>query len=272
MMTYYAGSPEGPWHAAKKNFLFLPSVESAYFARFFRGKSNELLVTHQSYSHANTSYDTCTHPGFGICTYIAPYKKAVADAEGTLRLAWWPANDRFKGAVQAVEVNATSGFLTPPIDLKAGVIVEVRVILPATGAPPAGQPGFAFETEGGGLLVLATDSAGRGTLTNGTSSVYIWDRELGLVPGAKVALRLLYRRDMVELYLEDILLVLYLLPRCTGNLKLVHMSHTGDSTRRWAFNGSQSSGGKGPLGLGLGQGPPAAIDTTNLTRGPLGPS
>jgi hypothetical protein len=91
------------------------------------------------------------------------------------------------------------------------------------------------------------------------------------------ALNLLYRRDMVELYLEDIPLVLYLLPRCTGNLKPVHMAHTGDSTRRWAFSGSQKAapvvsslglfgswgGGKAPLGLG--QGPPICVYSADLT-------
>jgi hypothetical protein len=89
---------------------------------------------------------------------------------------------------------------------------------------------------------------------------------------------------MVELYLEDILLVLYLLDRGvpTGNPRLskVHMAHTDtdDSTRRWEFIGSQSSARRlarrwgfwelgrrqGPFGSGTGGGGPLSYRGSDL--------
>ena len=54
------------------------------------------------------------------------------------------------------------------------------------------------------------------------SLITTWDRDLAakLQPGASVTTRLLYRHDMVELYVEDYLLALYLLPPTTGRVAL----------------------------------------------------
>ena len=138
---------------------------------------------------------------------------------------WWPAKENFKGATQAGKINTTSGSFLPPVDLKIGVIIEARVTLPAKGAALNFQPGFAFGLESGGSLRMVIDAVGRGTLVNSTTAIcmgvgagvlatslpqpghqgsangaqsgeviHIWDRELGLLPGAEVMLRLLYRR------------------------------------------------------------------------------
>ena len=74
MVAYSADAPEGPFYAATKNLAVLTG--SCYFARFNRARgSDEVLVTHQSYSHAGH-------------TYIAPYKVADVDDEGTLRFKY----------------------------------------------------------------------------------------------------------------------------------------------------------------------------------------
>ena len=47
-----------------------------------------------------------------------------------------------------------------------------------------------------------------------------WDRDLAsnFHPGEKVNVRLLYRSDMIELYLEDYLMVVYSFVNATGSI------------------------------------------------------
>jgi hypothetical protein len=115
MVTYSADSPEGPYYAATKNYAVLTG--NCYFARFFRGvNQSEVLVTHQAFSHAGH-------------TYIAPYKVADVDAEGTLRFKWWHQNEGLKGP-------PLSAPLATAVNVSEGVVLEATsVVLPA--APPA---------------------------------------------------------------------------------------------------------------------------------------
>ena len=109
-----------------------------------------------------------------------------------------------------------------------------------------GDPGFVFNVTGhggdgggdGGLYRVTVDHAGvcniatpaddgnnvddayrsKGGSTRGAPSGPLrWDRDLvGLSVGDKVTVRLLYRRDMLELYLNDYLLPVYLMANTTG--------------------------------------------------------
>ena len=88
MVSYNASAASGPYYAAIKNHVVLPSANSCYFARFFYSAEGELLVTHQAYSHEGR-------------TYVSPFKRAVVDDAGTLRFGWWARNERLKGAEQA---------------------------------------------------------------------------------------------------------------------------------------------------------------------------
>lgn len=89
MMAFRADAPQGPYTPALRNFNVLPGG-SCYFARFFRtvtdSLSGDLLVTHQSFARET--------PG----TFVAPYKLAVVDPDGALRLHWWPGNDALRGS------------------------------------------------------------------------------------------------------------------------------------------------------------------------------
>ena len=100
-------------------------------------------------------------------------------------------------------------------------MVEATLALTANDLPagnPVALPGFVLEhtdgtatfaaiTANGTCVVgdLATPSTRTGVVKEG------WDRELPLGPGATVTLRLLYRRDMFELYVNDYLLPVYLI-------------------------------------------------------------
>ena len=214
-------------------------------------------MTHQTYSHVGR-------------TYVSPFKRAVVDDEGTLRFSWWEANEGLKG-----------GELTPPepsgralskANRSVGVILEATVKLPPADAADTSQrPGFVIETTGGGAIVAAVSSTGLITLatvanasapTNATIVEWgTFDRNLDLMPGTTVSLRLLLRRDMLELYLDDLLFPVYLIgsvpalpaPATTGRVGLLptaaglvsaarlwNMSLPGDGEHAHAASGSVS--------------------------------
>ena len=57
--------------------------------------------------------------------------------------------------------------------------------------------------------------------------------------GAKVEVRLLYRRDMLELYVNDLLLPVYLMPTSTGRVRLAASAASGQAppdVRRWTMS------------------------------------
>ena len=226
MIVYSAAQPGGPFIGARKNKVILPAAKSCYFARFFRGPNMELLVTHQSFSHVGR-------------TFIAPYKAVDLDSEGTMRLVWWAKNEKLKGSQLPATTNST-GFFTPPVNVSVGAVFEATFHLPAARAPLLQWPGFLLSQQGAGATLVALDAAGRCVIANVTSAVtptnpaveFTWNREVDLwVSGAAVRVRLLYRRDMLELYVDDILLPVFLMPRGTGEVRLTNAKAPG--VRRW---------------------------------------
>ena len=131
MVAYSADHPEGPFYAATTNYEVLTG--NCYFARFFRGENqSEVLVTHQSYSHAGK-------------TYIAPYKHADVDSAGTLRFKWWAQNEGFKGTplhplgLDHVDSQQHDGFFLDPVNVSEGVVLEVPSLVLPTQAPAVGK-------------------------------------------------------------------------------------------------------------------------------------
>ena len=232
----------------------LPSAHSCYFARFFYGADQELLVSHQTYSHAGR-------------TYVSPFKRADVDDEGTLRFAWWEGNERLKGAevTVAADPHAPCYFQTAT-NVSVGAVLEATVTLPpADAASWLEWPGFVIELRGGSALLIAVGPAGRVSLAtapnvsapacfaNATAVQWhrpriepatftssqkvpapcrlswshgrrrgVFDRQLpGMAPGVAVSLRVLYRRDMLEVYLNDFLFPVYLMPPSRGRVGLI---------------------------------------------------
>ena len=77
---------------------------------------------------------TCYSPFYGPNlttpdTNKAPYKAVDVDAEGTLRLTFWHANENLKGA-DLPTTKRISGFLEPPANLTTGIILEAYFPLP----------------------------------------------------------------------------------------------------------------------------------------------
>lgn len=270
MVTYSAAHPTGPYVAATKNYAILSG--SCYFARFFRGPSMELLVTHQSFSHQGR-------------TYIAPYKEAAVDDDGVMRMMYWPANDGFKAEeVPTTKSKTNPAYMAHAANVSRGMVLEADVIIPPASAAGniSSWPGFVFEMLGGAgtsvtvvavgptgscaVYTLASPSADesvqplnlmadkdeRGAFARksettrrrrstsassssnrqraanaaasavahevaaaanaATSSTATWDRDLDLEAGSQHAVKILYRRDMLELYLDGVLLPVFLMP------------------------------------------------------------
>lgn len=203
----------------KKNYLVLSG--SCYFARFFRSKSNELLVTHQSYSHLGR-------------TYIAPYKSVNVDQEGVLRFKFWKANENLKGSSFDVVQSPTDPYFQNVLDVSEGVIFETSLKLPIKSpSNPLLWSGFIIEmgTAKQNKTVTFISINDEGVCNIGeinspydvnATSIHTWNRELGLSEGKIVSIRLLYRRDMLELYLEDFLLPVYLISKkSSGRVGLI---------------------------------------------------
>ena len=187
MVSYNASAASGPYYAAIKNHVVLPSANSCYFARFFYSAEGELLVTHQAYSHEGR-------------TYVSPFKRAVVDDAGTLRFGWWARNERLKGAEQAPP--EPRGAALSLVNRSVGAIIEATLRLPPAAASPADAarlPGFVIETAGGGGVIATVDALGRVVLSlvrdaaapaNATAVQWgTFDRDVALPAGAAVAVR-----------------------------------------------------------------------------------
>lgn len=216
MVTLIADTPEGPFHAAKKNSRLLSG--HTYFARFFPSPDG-LLVNHHSIARDGW-------------VYFAPLKSTVIDDDGTLRLGWWKRNDALKGEPVPVQMAerqegeaGTITMLGNAFDVEAGLIMEGSVVMP--------QP---EQTQAVGLYVECGKDQGAAVLIGGNGAVQLGkiggdglgfavekqvDREMHF--GNPVCFRLLLQHSLLEFYLDDILIECFSLPAAaTGRIGLLH--------------------------------------------------
>ena len=214
-----------------------------YFARFWLrydvpdpSSPPELLVVHQSYSQS-------IH-----MVYLAPLKLAVVDAEGTMRLHYWPKNDLLKGPalppakLALGEADTASGerVIVAPLNNRNGTILEGKLATCGAGgamvfhsvpAPPALAPPFPpvaspppppppplpvdyeIAVDAALLMTVSTITAG-GSGGGGRRTVLdTFDRGMPVpVAGAGCTFKLLLRGSMVELYVNDVLTAPIALP------------------------------------------------------------
>ncbi len=205
MWTFVADRPEGPFKATKHNHALLTSRVRAnsYFARFFP-TAGGMLVNHHSIPREGD-------------VAMAPLKRAVVDAKGTLRLGWWEGNEALKGE----EVDPWAEF-----DMERGIVVEGRM---------GGQIGVVGEDGCGTMMVLRdgaveyreVDAEGR-VEEPGQNTI---EREVEF--GEEAAFRLLVRWGMTELYVDDVLVECYSLP----TLRLGRTAEAGVAgVKAWAMS------------------------------------
>jgi hypothetical protein len=222
--TMIADSPFGPFRPAPRNRRVLVG-NNAYFIGFAETPDG-LLANHHVWE---VDWD---HELVGVVadqTYLAPLKRVVWDEDGTLRLRWWEGNDQAKGTridvvVAPAESSTIPTMVDADLDVEEVVILEGTFALPSTAdAPRVGLYCEGDDTNGAALLVDhrgvveygAIGSDGSGFVADGHV-----DREVEF--GSNVRFRLIRKRRLTELYLDDHLMSCYCLPSLgTGRIGLI---------------------------------------------------
>ena len=293
--TFVAAAPGGPYTLAPRNSAIIGSCqyghspEYTYYHRFFHAPDG-VLTHYQQYDKAHWKREPGTH------CYMSPFKRMVVDpVDNTLRMAWWAANDALKIAPAAAHVLGTTR-----LELRSirGTIVEGSVRWGDTlggfcfpyydttgggggvgGGAKKTRPGTAFVASfmgfnGTHMLTgesTAADCAPTAAALVMNDSLGVADtapepsRGLPLRQGLSVPFRLMFRRGMYDLYLQDFLIQSYALPvggvpySSTQELRLVG-SWANDGTtqlRSWGLKLSDASPTSAVAGRGhtLGSAP-----------------
>ena len=215
MVTLVADRADGPFVAAGKNSRLLAG--HTYFSRFFP-MPDGVLVNHHSIARDGQ-------------VYFGTLKATLFDDEGTLRLGWWPGNDKLKH--QAIEVKLPplgSGaapavaVIEPEFDGRRGLVLEGTLRLPVSQeSPPVGV--FLVQGNGAGtaILVHAGGVVEMGPMRadgTGFKAETRIDREWKF--GPSVRFRLLLKGSLLEFYLDDLLMQCYSLPQeTTGRIAIL---------------------------------------------------
>ena len=232
MYTYIAQSPGGPLHRAEKNYALLtcgndlkPGLRYTYFARFFHAPGG-LMVNHHSIGPDGR-------------VFLGLLKRAVFDSDGTFRLGWWEGNDILKR--QAIELvcpvskkSSEIRMIPNTFDPELGFILESNAKIPAGDQ---GSTGLYIETDGGkgiGILVGKEGVTEIGIFDPDVSLFHLesrTDRQFNF--GEVACIRLVLKGDLLELYLEDVLMQCYSL----GATSTGRMGILGDVTdlSAWEF-------------------------------------
>ena len=214
--TFVADQPEGPFRAAAKNFHPIPGLHQAWFPGFFPSPDG-MLVSHFVLSATEQEKGRRE-------TYMAPLKRAHVDREGTLRFAWWQGNEALKGDPLGTRLKREERPESPlpalfnqRFDLRRGTILEGVVEFPESPAAPV--PGLLIESEeetASAIRFLSASATvggsikpdGSGFTADAQQQV---DRELPAK--SRVRFRLLLRRDLLELYFDNVLMNVHSLPK-----------------------------------------------------------
>ena len=215
MVTLVADRPQGPFRPARKNLRLLSG--HTYFSRFFPTPDG-LLANHHAIARNRQ-------------VYFGTLKRAVLDKEGTLRLAWWPGNEKLK--TEPVQVTLPAGkegrapavtMLANAFDIGRGIIVEGTLRLPSSKkVQPRGLYIECGEARGVGILVGAGGACELGPIAADGTAFKPDKRVDRQMPFGKPArFRLLLKHSLLEFYLDDVLIECYSLPAAaTGRLGLI---------------------------------------------------
>ncbi len=216
MVTLVADAPQGPFRPAAKNRVLLHAGPT-YFSRFFPTHPDGLLINHHSIAKNGKVY-------FGLL------KRAVVDREKTLRLGWWPGNEKLKHSAIAVRPTLSDGvssrmtMLEPILPVDEGVVLEGTVSLPTREtAAPAGLYVECGKETGTAILIRQAGVTHFGPMKadgTGFKGDLRVDRQMAFATEARF--RLLLKHWLLEFYLDDVLMECYSLPaRATGRIGLV---------------------------------------------------
>lgn len=176
-----------------------------------------MLANHQSWVPV-------TDPKTGLIDYktdfakdvrLAPLKRAVWDEDGTLRLMWWPGNERAKHKRVRVELFNTR------FEPDQTLILEGVMALPeSTNAVATGSYLQGSAETGTAFLVQENGAVNYGAIrSDGTQFRQEGHVDRELVLKSPVRFRLIRKDRMTEFYLNDVLMQCYCLPeQGTGHI------------------------------------------------------
>ncbi len=260
MYTLVADGPKGPFRFENEAYRLCGtsygksargSKSLIWLAAWARAK-DELLIS----NYASFSFTDKGRP------VLLPLRKPVVDKDGHLRLGWWKGNEALKGKpftlkkktvklkTQPKKSNYQIVYLSEEFDLDKGLVLEGRIKArpaasqqesndTASKAKPAA--GFVFE-EGPGKSMAIQLGIGQGedrethigrlqTTAEGKMQFQSEDvtggkgcaTVTGIDSGKKHSFRLLVRRGMFELYIDDMLMQTYVYEPGSG--KVGFMAH-----------------------------------------------
>lgn len=204
-----ADKPEGPFMVQKKNPNMFGEGCDIYFPRFFHNppldqtlKNNGVLVNH-FYTGSNIIYS-------------APLKAVDIDQEGILRLKWWKENNILKDKKFKLSFDQNLNFSFPihlfkeTFNTKEVGVVESKIRLDYEDHEKSPK-GFYFTSGGdsGFVILFNKKEIVFGTMNiNGTQLKINVRVNRDLVFKDSSLVRLVFKRDMMEAYLDDYLVML----------------------------------------------------------------
>lgn len=202
MLTFTSRTLEGPYQPAEHNFHLLTSTEHlhAYFTRFCPTPAGT-LVNYQLIPRR----EDC---------YFAPFKRAVVDSQGTLRLAYWEGNERLKGnqlyVSPAVYQSDGETLVGDWGILGSGVILEGTIHFPTVSSNSAVE--FHIECDGTESTLLRIFRSGVVEIGPKTNNETVatpspWSRiDRQLLQDDSPSFRLWIDKTTLELYVNDYLI------------------------------------------------------------------
>jgi hypothetical protein len=246
MYLFSSDKPDGPFSPSRKAYRLLVN-NATYFTRFYR-TPHELLVNHHSIAKR----------GDGSPIWMPPLKSTVVDEAKDMRLGYWKGNEVCKGKSVPVDFRKSARAfpkntledhvveerrlqinepmrgaiykMDNKIDSEIGAVIEGYITLHPSQKRWGGA-GIYLELEEGPIHAngIMLETRGR---TEFSDMIYSWEDgghfrhregvEAGITAGIKHHLRVLFRKTMLEVYLDDLLIQCYTLSaKPSGNWGLI---------------------------------------------------
>ena len=247
--TFVADNPRGPFRPDVEAFRLCGTSTGemqnsiTWLTVWVRGKDGELLI--QNYA---------SMPSYGHWSpWFLPFRKAVIDKDGHLRLGWWQGNEALKGESLALNKNEVTlkgkcaddgynvAYLDLEFDYKQGVVIEGTIKAKAlvegcepTTVPSAGLALGDIAKDATAVQLGIGKSRGRethiGSLLKKEGKLEFESKDVtgkmcatvtGIDDGKEHTFRLLCRLEMFELYIDDLLMQTYLYKPDSGKIGFV---------------------------------------------------
>jgi len=228
--------PEGPFLAQKKNPNMFGKGCDIYFPRFFHNPPSDKTLNGNGVlvNHFYTGSETI---------FSSPLKAVEIDKEGILRLKWWKQNDLLKKQqYNLLTENTPYGMgslhlFKQRFDRdKVGIIEsEINLVNDDHEKSPAG---FYFEanSDSGYVILFNKIETVFGTINSDGTNLKInvrIDRDIIFTDKSRV--RIVFKRDMMEAYLNDYLMMLKRM-KWSGKSGVVEKVKNLDQIKAWTHD------------------------------------